>query len=227
MLSNTGYIKRKGACPSEALAKGGEKIITHMKRITGFTLVELLIVIALLGVLAAAVLAAINPLEQANRARDTKMMSDASQLLAAIDRYYVSIGHFPWYVAGTQSDNAGYGFVSAKTPGVGICNATGCGGTNYGLLISNNELKSEFANRDFIKAVDSADTDLLYIGKGNAGTTNIAVSVYACWVPKSKSERSKATKAIAVGDPGMTTVANCATRAYDALGTSCVACLPQ
>ena len=194
---------------------------------SGFTLVELLIVIALLGVLAAAVLAAINPLEQANRARDTRMKSDASQLLAAIDRYYVASDHFPWYVVGSQTDNAGYGFVSAKTPGVGLCNATGCGGTNYGLLISNNELKSEFANRDFIKAADSAETDLLYIGKGDSGTTEIAVSVYACWVPRSKSERQKATKSIVVGDPGMTTQTDCATRAYSSLGTSCVVCLPQ
>ena len=194
---------------------------------SGFTLVELLIVIALLGVLAAAVLAAINPLEQANRARDTRMKSDASQLLAAIDRYYVASDHFPWYVVGVQTDNAGYGFVSAKTPGVGLCNATGCGVTNYGLLISNNELKSEFANRDFIKAADSAQTDLLYIGKGDSGTTEIAVSVYACWVPRSKSERQKATKSIAVSDPSMTTQTDCATRAYSSLGTSCVVCLPQ
>jgi len=197
-----------------------------MKRITGFTLVELLIVIALLGVLAAAVLAAINPLEQANRARDTRMRSDASQLLAAIDRYYVSIGHFPWFAPG-QDDNGAYGFISAATHGVagpGLC-GTDCTGTNYGLLISNNELKSEFMRRDFVVA--TVDTDMLYIGKGNAGTTNIAVSVYACWVPKSKSERSKATKAITVGSPTMSDVTDCATRSYADLGTSCVACLPQ
>lgn len=196
---------------------------------SGFTLVELLIVIALLGVLAAAVLAAINPLEQANRARDTRMKSDASQLLAAIDRYYVASDHFPWYVVGGQTDNGPYGFVSAKTPGVGLCNDTGCGGTNYGALILNNELKSEFANRDFIKAADSAETDLLYIGKGDSGTTEIAVSVYACWVPRSKSERQKATKSIDTTGPTMTTrtTAECTTMGYNELTDSCVVCLPQ
>ena len=42
--------------------------MTARKRITGFTLVELLIVIALLGVIALIVIAAINPIEQRNRA---------------------------------------------------------------------------------------------------------------------------------------------------------------
>ena len=196
-----------------------------MKRISGFTLVELLIVIALLGVLAAAVLAAINPLEQANRARDAKMRSDASQLLAAIDRYYVSANHFPWFAVG-QTDEAAYGFISAATLGVagpGIC-GTSCTGINYGLLISNNELKSEFMKRDFVSA--TADTDMIYIGKADAGTSNIAVSVYACWVPKSKSERTKAKKSIALDSPVMTPAADCATRTYKDLSTSCVACLP-
>jgi prepilin-type N-terminal cleavage/methylation domain-containing protein len=200
-----------------------------MKRIKGFTLVELLIVIALLGVLAAAVLAAINPLEQANRARDTRMRSDASQLLAAVDRYYVASDHFPWFTAGVD-DNDPYGFTSAAalgTLGPGIC-GTSCTGTNYGLLIGTNELKSEFMNRDFVKA--TVDTDMLYIGKADAGATGIAVSVYACWVPKSKSERAKATKSITVGSPTMATetpTACATTKTYADLDTSCVVCLPQ
>jgi prepilin-type N-terminal cleavage/methylation domain-containing protein len=191
-----------------------------MKNFKGFTLVELLIVIALLGVLAAAVLAAINPLEQANRARDTRMRSDASQLLAALDRYFVSQDKFTWVVNGDVATNdTAYGFANARDGGVGICGAD-C--TADGLLISNNELKTEFRNRDFIKN-GTTDTDALYVGKAAGGST----SVYACWVPKSKSERQKGTQTLTVGSSTLGTAADCATRTYADLGTSCVVCLPQ
>lgn len=198
-----------------------------MNRIKGFTLVELLIVIALLGVLAAAVLAAINPLEQANRARDTRMRSDASQLLAAIDRYFVTQDKFPWVGTGAgqvANNDLAYGFANGRDEPVGICGAD-CT-TVYGALITNNELKNEFRNRDFItKGVDATGVEAIYVGK----ITGASSSVYACWVPKSKSERQKATKTLTVGNPTLTTetTANCTAKTYASLADSCVVCLPQ
>ena len=62
----------------------------------GFTMIELLIVIAVLGVLATAVLSAINPIEQINRGRDTGSRSDSEQLLSAFDRYYTTQELYPW-----------------------------------------------------------------------------------------------------------------------------------
>ena len=72
----------------------------------GFTMIELLIVIAILGILAVAVLAAINPIEQINRGRDTGTRSDAEQLLGAIDRFM----HFKaqsWLSGATDLSGAG------------------------------------------------------------------------------------------------------------------------
>lgn len=187
---------------------------------SGFTLVELLIVIALLGVLATAVLAAINPLEQANRARDTRMRSDASQFLAAHDRYFVTQDKFTWVTNGDVVNNdAAYGFANAMATGSGIC---GVDCTTDGLLITNNELKTEFRNRDFIKNGTTA-TEALYVGK----KTGASSSVYACWVPKSKSERTKATQTLTIGSPTLGTTTDCLTRTYVDLSTSCVICLPQ
>jgi len=70
--------------------------ISNFKLRTGFTMIELLIVIAVLGVLAVAVLSAINPIEQINRGRDTGSRSDAEQLLSAFDRFYTSQQIYPW-----------------------------------------------------------------------------------------------------------------------------------
>ncbi len=70
--------------------------IQNSKLIKGFTMIELLIVIAVLGVLATAVLSAINPIEQINRGRDTGSRSDAEQLLSAFSRYFTTQEVYPW-----------------------------------------------------------------------------------------------------------------------------------
>lgn len=65
----------------------GEK----MKRIKkGFTLVELLIVIAILAILATAVLVALDPMEQVNRSRDSGRLSSVVQLGRAVQAYYTA-----------------------------------------------------------------------------------------------------------------------------------------
>ena len=192
-------------------------------RKAGFTLVELLIVIALIGVLAVAVLAAINPLEQLNRARDTGMESDASQLLAAIDRYYATQEKFPWVLApvgtSTANNDAEFGFVSAKDAGVGICGDAGC--TIDGALLGQYELKSEFRNRKFIKA--TAEGDLLYVSKASGGSK----SVYACWIPTSKAKRTQAVTEISTGSSIRGTCTPALVTDWTTLADACVICIPR
>jgi len=189
----------------------------------GFTLVELLIVIALIGVLAVAVLAAINPLEQLNRARDTGMESDASQLLAAIDRYYATQEEFPWVTFDpvTYSNETGIGFISAADPTIGVCDdaLTPCADGN---LLKQFELKSEFKNRKFITAI--AVSDMLYIAKGIGAST----SVYACWIPLSNAKRTQADKAIALNDSSIgARVCDIKALVWGSLDTACVFCIPH
>ncbi len=56
----------------------------------GFTLVELLIVIAIIGVLAGVLLVALNPFEQFARARDAGRVSAVTQIGRAVANYYTS-----------------------------------------------------------------------------------------------------------------------------------------
>ena len=60
-----------------------------------FTLVELLIVIAIIGILAVAILVGLDPIEQVNRANDTKLVTASGEIRGAINRYYAANQKFP------------------------------------------------------------------------------------------------------------------------------------
>lgn len=68
---------------------------------------ELLIVIGVLGILAAGLLAAIDPFEQLKKARDTNNRSAALELVSSSQRYYATHGYLPWYKGGAGSYDCG------------------------------------------------------------------------------------------------------------------------
>ncbi len=165
----------------------------------GFTLVELLIVIGLLGAIALIVIAAINPIEQANRARDTRFKSDGGQLISAIDRYFAANSEFPWMTVNSSYDTEDpFGFVTAADQEAGVCGAT-CAAD--GVLITTNEMKTEFRSRDFIqKSATGIDKQIL-IGK----ETGSSASVYACFIPLANSTKQTAVRDGKVYQPNTTT----------------------
>lgn len=75
----------------------------------GFTIVELLIVIVVIGILAAITIVAYNGLQQ--RARDSERTTEVRAVQKAIEMYYIDEGKYP--SAGT--DNAGYNLSSIKS----------------------------------------------------------------------------------------------------------------
>lgn len=174
-----------------------------MKRKTGFTLVELLIVIALISILSVAVLATINPIEQANKAKDSTVQNDAAEVLNAYERYYANSQSYPWMQFTDtpaldvedevlyRSDEAGFGICYTATTGAstatGECNTTG---DNLGLLISSDELKASFVGKSEFQSVDTNDENGLWVYKapGSGG------SIYVCYIPKAKSNRQLTDK---------------------------------
>ena len=173
---------------------------SKIKSQLAFTMIELLIVIAILGILAVAVLAAINPIEQINRGRDTGSSSDSEQLLSAIDRFYAYKGYYPWVtnpnddatldwrgVAGGSTITFNGGSIAAWDDGA---TPTPCyildkiaNGNSDGSCAGTNEVK-----RSFIDKITKSDYNHLYVYyNGDPGS-----SMYVCFKPQSGSQQEEA-----------------------------------
>lgn len=64
----------------------------------GLTLIELLVVVAMIGILAAVLLAVMNPLEQIKKTRDLQRKNDLSQIQKSLQLYFEDKGRFPAYL---------------------------------------------------------------------------------------------------------------------------------
>ena len=89
-----------------------------MKNKKAFTLIELLIVIAILGILAAAILVAINPSKRIKQARDAQRKSDINVITNALIGYYTMIEKYPAENA-CESSVGATGFLNCPPPSLG------------------------------------------------------------------------------------------------------------
>jgi prepilin-type N-terminal cleavage/methylation domain-containing protein len=71
----------------------------------GFTLIELITVIGILAILSSVVLAVVNPLEQFNKAQDSRRKSDLSQIQKALEVYYQDHQRYPYMYIDTDDKN--------------------------------------------------------------------------------------------------------------------------
>lgn len=63
--------------------------------LTGFTLIEIVLVIGILGVMAGVLMMVLNPFEQFKKANDAKRKNDLAQIQRAIESYYQDYGKYP------------------------------------------------------------------------------------------------------------------------------------
>ncbi len=72
------------------------RMLINNRRITnGFTLIELVIVIAIISVLSIFVLSTLDPISQFQKANDGRRKSDLSQVQKALETYYQDNGRYP------------------------------------------------------------------------------------------------------------------------------------
>lgn len=176
----------------------------------GFTLVELLIVISLIAILSVAVLATINPIEQANKAKDSSTQNDAAEILNAYERYYANAQEYPWIrfnntpalsaesAVFLDSTMTGFGICYADpatndAEAAGTCNTTG---TNVGVLIESDELKASFAGKGEFKSPGTNEENKLWTYK-DSGSSG---SIYVCYIPKSKASRQQTSKLVCLNN---------------------------
>ena len=195
-----------------------KRFIQHHKNGAGFTMIELLIVIAVLGILAVAVLSAINPIEQINRGRDTGKRSDGEQLLSACERYDAAHGYFPWQTGPGEDLVAG-------TPDVPFTATNVSPITTYiQTLVDFAEIKTGFQNR----IIDVNDKVPLHIYYNDEVT---GASIYVCFQAQSQAFEKEANDSCTnlpatppADRPTEACPATCANSTTDA--NHCLICLP-
>lgn len=145
-------------------------MVSSFKDRKGFTLVELIIVIAIIAILAAGIFVAVDPARRLHETRNARRRSDVTNILDALVKYQADNGgtHYSTVAALT---NDLYYVVGSSTSG---CNST-CGAqTTEAACVNLNALPASYLA---IMPIDPssgslANTDY-YLRKGSAGNLTI------------------------------------------------------
>lgn len=137
-----------------------------MSRQKGFTLIEIIIVITIIGLLAVALLAALDPVEQFNKGRDTSAREIVRTLAGAYERYRSTLGVNP---AGTPNASSS---LTVDTVSATFISA----------LVNSGELKSNFA-----ATVGTTTLSKIGIVRGADNPDGSQGTVYFCHKPTSKA----------------------------------------
>jgi len=102
---------------------------------SGFTLLEILLVVGIISILAGIVIVAINPSKQLATVRNTERRSDIKQIDSAVTQYYIDNFHFPTSITTSLTEICDTGSVASTTTAV---DGTACGSlVNLSSLVPN------------------------------------------------------------------------------------------
>lgn len=201
---------------------------SQLKAAAGFTMIELLVVISVIGVLSVAVLSTINPIEQINKGRDTRSRSDAAQLINALDRYFAIHEVYPWNIDTTTEAVAGLGTFTATITDFRdeyeFDEAAAGANTAWAWiqpLVSTAEVKESYIHR----MANVTDNTAFYVYKADGANE----TVYTCFTPSSNAfEQEANTRCQTDTQLSGAVAAACPVDCDDAIGdvNICLVCLP-
>ncbi len=97
-------------------------ITQAIRKQKGFTLIEVLIVVALLAILAVVALVAINPAEAQKKARDTQRLKEAGDLQKVMEQYTADTPSAAAFTAASTANAASNACGTAGWLGIDMCN---------------------------------------------------------------------------------------------------------
>lgn len=156
----------------------------------GFTLVELLIVIAILGIIAVGLIVAIDPIEQVNRATDSSRRSLATDLMNAFNRHYASKNF-----SAACPDATCANFLDSLSDTTPVAVST--------LTTVNTNLQTVGETKTATSYTSHQQSPNVVVSLANT-TPASAASIVVCWQPLSKGQKSNAN----VADPNSTVYNN-------------------